>query len=146
MILIFHCLIYRYCKYRYCITNFCSNFHGQSSVFHVALISEVTILNISKITVMQLFLFVFIRCTYLLPAFFPKIWGFILKKWLPIYDSMHCPSLATTFSTFLAIVGYHFEKNKKTFEAIHESIHCLTSSTERKCWWARPCAIDRNKW
>ena len=37
-------------------------------------------------------------------------------------------------------------KNDASFEAINESIHFLTSSWERKCWWARPCAIDRNKW
>ena len=30
-------------------------------------------------------------------AVIPKILDFILKKWLPIYDSIYCPSLATTF-------------------------------------------------
>ena len=43
-------------------------------------------------------------------AVFLKIWGFILKKWLPIYDSKYCPSLATTFFRFLTIVGYYLEK------------------------------------
>ena len=39
-----------------------------------------------------------IRCTTLLPPFFSKIRGFIVKNWLYIYDSKYCPSLVTTFS------------------------------------------------
>ena len=37
------------------------------------------------------------RCKTLLLPFFHRIWGFILKKWLPIYDLKYCPTLGTTF-------------------------------------------------
>ena len=52
-----------------------------------------------------------IKCTTLLPPFFLKIWGFILKKWLPIYDSKYCPSLATTF--FYLFGNFRIPSRKK---------------------------------
>ena len=60
-------------------------------------------------------------------AVFPKIWGFILKKWLPIYDSKYCPSIATTFYHLSGNCWIPSQKNDASFEAIHESIHFLTS-------------------
>ena len=73
------------------------------------------------------YIFECIRCTTLLPPFFPKIWGFILKKWLPIYNSKYCPSLATTFFHLSGNRRIPSRKNVASFEAIHELIHFLTS-------------------
>ena len=87
-----------------------------------------------------------IRCTTLLLLSSPKNWGFILKKWLPIYDSKYCPSPATTFFHLSVNCWIPSRKNDASFEAIHESIHFFTFSKERKCWWARPCAIDQKNW
>ena len=42
-----------------------------------------------------------VRRITLLPPLHPKIWGFILKKWLPINDSKNCPSLSTTICSRL---------------------------------------------
>ena len=56
---------------------------------------------------------------------FSKIWGFILKQWLPIYDSKYSPSLATTFFIFLEIVGYHLEK----------TMRLLRRSTNQSIFW-----------
>ena len=60
-----------------------------------------------------------IRCTTLLSPFFIKIWGFILKKWLPIYDSKYCPLLATTFFHLFGNCRIPSRKNDASFEAIH---------------------------
>ena len=62
-------------------------------------------------------------CTTLLPPFIPKIWGFIDKKWLSIYDSKYCPSLATTFFHLSGNCRIPSRKNDASFGAIHEAIH-----------------------
>ena len=60
-----------------------------------------------------------IRCTTLLPPFFSKIWGSILKKWLPIYDSKYCLPLATSFFQL--------------------SGNCRISSRQKRCvFWGDP--------
>jgi len=71
---------------------------------------------------------IYIKCTTLLPPFFPEIRGFIVKNWLYIYDSKYCPSLATTFSHLSGSVRILRRKNWSPFEAIHESIQFFTSS------------------
>ena len=62
----------------------------------------------------------FIRCTTLLPPFYLKIWGFIHKKVLPIYDLKYFPSLATTFFHHSCNCRIPSRKSDVSFEAIHD--------------------------
>ena len=57
--------------------------------------------------------------------FYPKIWGVILKKWLPICDSKYCASLATTF--------FHLSDNCRIL--CQKTMYFLRRSTNRSIFW-----------
>ena len=66
-----------------------------------------------------------IRYTTLHSPFFPKIWGFVLKKLLSIYDSKYSTSLATTF---FHLTGNCWIPSRKT-------MRLLRRSTNRSIFW-----------
>ena len=73
-----------------------------------------------------------IRWTTLLPSFFPKIWGFILKKRSAIYDSKFCPSLETTSFHLCENFRIPSRKNDAYFETIYELMNIITRNSVLK--------------
>ena len=53
--------------------------------------------------------------------FYPKFWGIIMRKWLHIFYSKYCPSLATAFDYISGNLQISSRKSNGTFDYMNHN-------------------------